>query len=275
MADIHFNPGGSAANCAAVAAGLGTATTFLGFVGTDPFGEQLIEDLKNCGVNVNHVQQNPGKSGVTVAIVNPDGERTFHSYRGVNKTGKLAAPDKDLFENIEILHISGYSFQDKASSENANALIDAAHGRGILVSLDPSYWYAKKYHQENPELLTKIDILLPNLEEARLMAGVDDAKQASAALHALGPKTVVVKLGQDGCLVSENKRVTYVPAVQVDKVVDTTGAGDAFCGGFFQRRAEGVERGGGSPDGQCGGIEGSWGDWGTLECSLLEDSISD
>ena len=75
------------------------------------------------------------------------------------------------------------------------------------------------------------------------MTGVDDAAQASAALHALGPKTVVVKPGQDGCLVSENKRVTFVPTVPLDKVVDTTGAGDAFCGGIFSAAAVGVERG--------------------------------
>lgn len=240
VADMHFNPGGSAANCAATAAGLGTPTTFLGFVGTDPFGGQLIEDLKKCGVNVSHVQQISGKSGVTVALVNPGGERTFHSYRGVNKTGKLEAPDKDLFENIAILHVSGYSFQDEHSRNNAVSLIEEARKLGITVSLDPSYWYARKYHQENPELLTKIDILLPNLEEARLMTGVDDAEQACGALHILGPKTVVVKLGKDGCLVSENRLITRVPALQVDNVVDTTGAGDAFCGGFLSGVLKGL-----------------------------------
>ena len=233
VADMHFNPGGSAANCAAMAARLGTPTTFLGFVGTDDFGLKLIADLKNFGVNMNHVQQNPGKSGVTVAIVNPGGERTFYSYRGVNKTGKLEAPDKDLFENIKILHVSGYSFQDENSSGNAIRLIEAAHERGILISLDPSYWYAKKKPLENKEMLRKIDILLPNLEEARLMTGLYDPRQACSALQAMGTKMVVVKLGKDGCCVSENNRITQIPAFPVEKVVDTTGAGDAFCGGFL------------------------------------------
>ena len=233
VADMHFNPGGSAANCAAVAARLGTPTTFLGFVGTDDFGLQLIADLRNCGVNMNHVQQIPGKSGVTVAIVNPGGERTFYSFRGVNKTGKLEAPDKELFENINILHVSGYSFQDESSSGNAIRLIEAAHERGIVISLDPSYWFAKKKPLENPELLRKIDMLLPNLEEAQLMSTKENPKEACLVLHAMGPKVVVVKLGQEGCYVSENNQITQIPAFPVEKVVDTTGAGDAFCGGFL------------------------------------------
>jgi ribokinase len=242
VADMHFNPGGSAANCAAIAARLGTPTTFLGFVGTDDFGLKLIADLKNFGVNMNHVQQNPGKSGVTVAIVNPGGERTFYSFRGVNKTGKLEAIDKDLFENIKILHVSGYSFQDENSRGNAIRLIEAAHERGVLISLDPSYWYAKKKPLENKELLRKIDIILPNLEEARLMTGVDDPSQACSALQAMGAKVVVVKLGQEGCYVSENNQITKIPAFPVEKVVDTTGAGDAFCSGFLTGILKGLSK---------------------------------
>ncbi|TFG48614.1 MAG: hypothetical protein E4H40_04385, partial [Candidatus Brocadiia bacterium] len=137
------------------------------------------------------------------------------------------------FNNIKILHLSGYSFQDQNSRNNAVDLIEVAHQYGVSISLDPSYWYAKKYHHDHPQLLAKIDILLPNLEEARLMSGKEDPEEACLALHELSPKVVIVKLGDGGCLLSENQQIEHIPAFPVEKVVDTTGAGDAFCGGFL------------------------------------------
>ncbi len=231
--DIGFEPGGSAANCAVIAARLGTPTTFMGFVGTDPFGLQLLTDLKVCDVTIDFIQQVPGKSGVTVALIDAAGERTFYSYRGVNRSGVIPLLEPNLFNNIKILHLSGYSFQDENSRNNASALIEGAHQHGVSISLDPSYWYAKKYHHDHPQLLTKIDILLPNLEEARLMSGKEDPEEACLALHELGPKVVIVKLGDGGCLLSENHQIEHIPAFPIDQVVDTTGAGDAFCGGFL------------------------------------------
>jgi ribokinase len=238
---VSFVPGGSAANCAAVAAHLGVPTAFMGFIGMDSFGEAIKEDLEKFGVLLTHLERIEGDTGIITAIINPQGERTFYSYRGVNSTGELSKLPENLFRNCKYLHISGYSFQDINSRNNSLLLIKEAKKFGTLVSLDPSFWHSKEYHKQNPSLLSDVNIIFPSQEEAELLSGSDDPSTAAQLLLEMGPQIVVITLGSEGCYLASAKQHHYLPAIPVHDVVDTTGAGDAFCAGFLAGQIFGLD----------------------------------
>ncbi|TVR66446.1 MAG: carbohydrate kinase family protein [Spirochaetaceae bacterium] len=246
--DYEIRPGGSAANCAIVAAGLGTPTTFLGFVGSDPFGNQLVDLLVNrgeasaLGATFDHLTVLEGKTGFTLSLIDPTGERTFLSYRGVNATGTAADLPTDPGRTGTHLHLTGYSFQDGVSRENANLLLEIAESAGLEVSLDPSHIFARDFRRRYRDVLKRTSVLLPNREEAILMSGRDDLEYAAQKLLESGPEAVIVKLGAAGCMIAtrDSGPVRCVPALDPGRVVDTTGAGDAFSGGFLTGRIAGL-----------------------------------
>lgn len=227
---VALFPAGSAANCAVTAARLGVPTQFVGVTGKDALADILVSDLRQNGVQIDHLRRVDAPTAVTIAILSPRGERTFFSFRGTNAQpyGPLPA---DLIAAGDCLHLSGYSFQDDSSRATALALMQQARAHGALIALDPSFQFARE-HGSSP-LLADLDFIFPSQEEARLLSGAGDPVKAAARIRALGPKTVVVKLGESGCLILSEGVNAHVPAYPVSHVVDTTGAGDAFCGGFL------------------------------------------
>jgi len=230
---IIFEPGGSAANCAAAAAYLGIPTTFIGFIGNDYFGKVARSDMERYGVSTRYLTRISGDTALTIAVIDPNGERTFYSYRGVNASGELLEAEFDYFKSKKFFHISGYSFQDKISRNNVIKLARQAKKMGVLISFDPSYWYSKEYQKRNPDLLSEISIIFPSKEEAKLLSGSSDPVIASQILLELGSKIVIITLGEEGCYVSSKEESFYLPTISNPNVIDTTGAGDAFCGGFL------------------------------------------
>lgn len=230
---LSFSPGGSAANCAAIAGGLGQPITFLGSLGSDSWTEQILADFRKFKVNTDHVKGCNGKTGTCVAVVDALGERKFYSYRGVNETDPPEIPPDSVWQKHHGLHLSGYSFQQPKSRATALALVRQAKAHGLAVSLDPSYLFAKNPPPELDELLPEVDFLFPNRIEAALLSGKDDPLEAARALRARGVKTVLVTLGAEGCLVSSDGVEEFINIRANEIAIDTTGAGDAFCGGFL------------------------------------------
>lgn len=109
----------------------------------------------------------------------------------------------------------------------------AARRVGAQVSLDPSFHFAKDALGNFSGILSELDFLFPNYEESVSMTGARDPAQAAESLLRQGVKTVALKLGADGCLVKTSEQELRMPSYCVPRVVDTTGAGDAFAGGFL------------------------------------------
>ena len=131
-----------------------------------------------------------------------------------------------------MVHLSGYSFQDPGSRSVALHLLEEARRREIAVSLDPSPLFAENYRTESG-WLEGIDFLFPNLHEATAITGRSSPEGAARALRSLGAKAVAVTMGGDGCLVLDDSGPVHIPAITAFPVVDTTGAGDGFAGGFL------------------------------------------
>ncbi|MBX3081542.1 MAG: carbohydrate kinase family protein [Anaerolineae bacterium] len=232
VSSLDFLPGGSASNCAVVAARLGATVNLIGITGTDARAQVLIDDLAQHGIDLTYLRQVNGAPGVILAVIGAHGERTFFSYRGVNATCTYGELPPTLFGHGDILHISGYTFQTAHSRATAYALIERARAQSDChISLDPSYLSARDW--KDPDLFATLDFCFPNREEAYLMTGERDPERAAEQLRAAGVKTVAIKLGDQGCYVTSAHGSAHLPAYTADQVVDTIGAGDAFCGGFL------------------------------------------
>lgn len=230
---VVLSPGGSASNCAVIASGLGLSATFLGNIGVDQWSTFLKQDLEKHGVKTRYLNKVTGPAAICTCIVNSAGNRSFFSYRGVNEmTNTTPIPDAEI-GRYDCLHLSGYSFQNPNSTEIATRLIHTAKRHGLLISLDPAFLFARDLDLENNDILEHVDFFFPNREEAYQISKEQDPLKAARKIREHGPKVVVVTLDRDGCLLIGEDVQQTIKIESGDTVIDTTGAGDAFCGGFL------------------------------------------
>jgi len=238
--DFEVHGGGCSANFALQSARLGMDVQLFGKLGDDVFGTRVLVELDDNRVNTKNVRMTEKKTGVTVAIVQGI-ERSFITFRGENATYNINDIDLPSIE-AEVVHLPSYFLLDGLRSDYGH-LIDLLHGAGILVSFDTG-WDPMGFPKERIEpildILPKIDIFLPNLDEARKILGDDRLTREKAARIFLdmGVRIAAIKMGKDGCFLASGDYQEFVPAFKVP-VVDTTGAGDTFDAGFVSAYVSG------------------------------------
>lgn len=233
--DFQTHGGGCSANFSLSCARLGMEVQLFGKVGDDVFGRYVLIELEDNGVDTKNVRMTEQKTGVTVAIVQGI-ERSFITFRGENAT--FCLDDIDVSKiSAGIVHLPSYFLMD-ALRDGYVKLIDLLHAAGVKVSFDTG-WDPRGFIPETVEplfkILPRVDVFLPNLDEARSILGLGREtghEKAAEILLDMGVKVVAIKMGKDGCWVADRENIEYVPAFQV-KVVDTTGAGDNFNAGFI------------------------------------------
>lgn len=229
-ARVSLQPGGVAANTAAWMATSGAPVTIVGCVGDDPFGRSIRRQLSELGVDV-HLQESPLPTGTCVVIVDRRRERTMFPDSGANADLVAEALDA-LVDRDAHVHLSGYTLINPATRAVGLAVLERAERAGATRSLDPASAAPIRANLELfRSLLPRFDLLLANEAEADALTGMQDPDLALAELADVVP-CAVVKVGSRGVMARDRGTMVSAPALPRD-VVDTTGAGDAFTGGFL------------------------------------------
>lgn len=226
--DFKKFPGGSAANTAVGLARLGVKTGYIGKVASDDDGAFLIKSFIDEGVDVNGIiVSKSGRSGSVIGFVDKKGNRALYVDPGVNNSLKYEEINLNYVRNAEFLHLT--SFVGEMPFEAQKKLV--AGFSDIKVTFDPGMIYARKGLENLKPILRRCYAFLPNEAELRLLTGKNYREGAEYILKE-GVKIVAVKLGGRGCYVTDGRENYLIKAFKVN-VVDTTGAGDAFCAGFI------------------------------------------
>ena len=236
--------GGKGNNQALAAARAGAAVAMLGKLGGDAYGEEVLASLKNNGVNCDYMLIDPNIStGIANIWVGPTGDNSIIIV--ANSNGKLSESDIDNAA-ATIGAAKTVLLQLEVPIETITRAAAVAKRGSATVILNPAP--APPSGALPAELLQNVDILVPNETEAELLTGIkphDDASTEACALKllALGPKAVIITLGERGAIYirksGESLEKLHVGAFAV-KVVDTTAAGDAFCGALASQLAKGA-----------------------------------
>jgi ribokinase len=232
-AKLLGHPGGKGANQAVGAALLGARVALLGRVGTDAFGNALVQNLREKGVETTWIKASPeARTGAAFITVTPDGENAIIVAPGANL--HLTPDDVDgISEYIGRARILVSQMEIPIKTVRRAVEVASSHGTRVMLNLSPA--------QEFPgHLFRCLDPLVVNEHEASFLLGrlvtdrVVGGLEAAEELLTLGPRSVVVTLGAAGAVVASEEGAKHHPAPKVP-VVDTTGAGDAFVGALAAR----------------------------------------
>lgn len=229
---IALSVGGCGANTAIGLARLGVAVNLWGRFGEDAAGNFLKNQLNLLGVGLQYWEQiQTVSTKTTVVLLSPGGDRSFlRTTGGGNAINKQDSSLVD-WQNVAHLHIGGcYSLRSLVADDLA-AMLKTAKSFGVITSVD-TVWSSEGIWSSILPALPWIDHFLPSLSEARMITGLQEPPQICDWLQSRGAQTIAVKLGDQGTFLAQGKQHTHIPAFP-QQVVDTTGAGDAFCAGYI------------------------------------------
>ena len=241
--EVQLTPGGSGANVAVWAQRCGLQTGFIGKIGRDRMGELAEEDLAAEGVKSWLLHSDRHLTSSVAVFVDETGERSMVSGQGADHFLLPSELPRDVIESAGHLHLTAWSLFTDPPRGAACEAARVARAAGVTVSLDPG-----SFQQIEEVGLDKflgfttdmdISLLLPNYEEGNLLSGETEPEAIAARLAELYPNAVIMlKLDANGALVHQDGISQRVPP-SPGRLLDATGAGDAFAGAFLSRYLQG------------------------------------
>ena len=237
--------GGDTSNAVIAAARAGARTAYLTRIGQDRFGDELLALWHREGVDTKHIERDPAAhTGIYFVTHGPNGHE-FSYLRAGSAASRMtpqwlpSAPITDA----KILHVSGISLAiSQSARDTAFAAMVEARAAGARVSFDSNLrlklWSLDQARDGITQAAALCDIFLPSVDDVTALSGLNEPDAIVDWSHSLGAATVVLKLGGEGCIVSDARTRKRMPG-HVVKLADATGAGDCFCGNLLARMAMG------------------------------------
>lgn len=236
MKNYLWQPGGNVDNALAAAARQGAACSFMGAVGNDNVADFFRKDLDYHGIDTSHLLNKEGSTTIVVCLAEEKTkERSFISYSGNGPDGSPdldpADIDEEFISSARYLHVGG------ASGKTMQRVVETARNNGVIVSVDGGF-----YSDSLAWTLDHCDIMIMSREFYTALFGKDenyiDNMRALIEKHSMD--TAIVTLGSDGCAGADRNGETFrIPAFSGHEIIDTTGAGDVFHGGFLFAHSQG------------------------------------
>ncbi len=235
--------GGSAANTLAGLAALGAQCAFIGQVADDQFGRIFAHDIRSVGIDFDTAaREGEPPTAQCLIFVTPDGQRTMNTFLGASQFLPPAALDEEAIGGARILYLEGYLWDPEEPRAAMRRAIEAAHTAGRKVAFTLSEVFVIERHGDDFRALIDdglIDILFANHLELAALTGQPDFHDGIAALRDKVP-TLVVTRSAEGAVACSEGEYAEVAAEPIERVVDTTGAGDQFAAGFLAGHVRGL-----------------------------------
>ena len=226
--------GGSAANTMAGIASLGGKCAYIGKVANDQLGEVFAHDIRAIGVGFDTAPLSGGEpTARCLVLITPDAQRSMNTFLGASALLESSDIDAKLIASAKITYLEGYLFDRPEAKAAFFAAAKIAHdaGRKVALTLSDSFC-VERHHAEFKKLLDHVDILFANETEAEALTGETgfDAAIAALAKHCA---IVCVTHGAEGSVIVADGKTHKIPAAPIDRLVDTTGAGDLYAAGVL------------------------------------------
>lgn len=234
--------GGSAANTMVGIASLGGSAHYIGRVRDDTFGSVFAHDLRASGVGYTTDPAPDGPAtGCCLILVTPDAERTMNTFLGASSLLASGDIDESVVAAAKVVYLEGYLFDRPEAQEAFAHAAELAHRHGAQVALTLSDLFCVERHRGAFRELVAghVDVLFANSDEITALYEVADVEAAVPRLLD-DCELAAVTRSEKGALVVHAGEVTSVPAERVERVVDTTGAGDQFAAGFLAGHVRGL-----------------------------------
>jgi sugar/nucleoside kinase (ribokinase family) len=229
--------GGCALSTATALVQLGTPAALCGCLGRDLLGEVLRREAAARGLQTDGLRGCDELTSASVVLDASDGARTFLHNPGASAALEVTDVERALEQSPRWLHIGGALVLPRLDGEPLAGVLRAARERGIVTSLDPVHDPTGNWHRVHPSL-PHLDVICPNLIEARGITGEDSPEDCAAWLRERGVRRVTIKMGREGAFAMDDDTAERVPPFPVE-TRDETGAGDAFAAGLIHGLLQG------------------------------------
>lgn len=239
------NPGGAPANVLTALSKFGRKIAFIGKVGKDMHGVFLKEVLVKNRISTDGlVEGEDAFTTLAFVALSAEGERSFSFARkpGADTCLNVSELREDLIESAKIFHIGSLSLTAEPVKSTTLKALEVAKEAGCIISYDPNYraplWESKEAAiREMRSVIPFVDVMKLSDEETELLTGITKPEEAACKLIAQGVSVVAVTLGADGALIATKEGCVHVEGYKAN-MIDSTGAGDSFWGGFLHKLLE-------------------------------------
>jgi sugar/nucleoside kinase (ribokinase family) len=241
---LTMTTGGNAVNCSIALGKMGIDCEVIVQVGRDPLGDFVISEARKYGVETRGVVRGNVHTPYTFVCVMPGGQRSFFHTMGTNGTLCYDDINLDIVRGAKFCFVTGTMVMKTFDGQQTARLLGEAQKAGARTLLDTVYLDSAPrdmWHANIHPALPVLDYFIPSQPEARAITGLSEPSEMARYFQDRGCRNVVIKLDEKGAFCRDADGVeSYVPSYCVERVVDTTGAGDSWCAGFLAGLHEGL-----------------------------------